>query len=441
MHDVWDSHHESFAVGGALCGHTTETRIPTSIEPEKRTPLRDIISSNSHEIAVYAVGVNSQPQHSRRSDDQLNDHVHASEMRALPLARKDDIVVVSGSVDKQYAHWLRSVELGTSNVVEYPEAHKRTTLAQVIATDPTPVKAAVKATGKNAVYVPFFSGAREQEALQALGCELFGCQESIARQFFNKIDFKDFCSSLGIEVVHGTTFHLDHSGNQFALKDFEEVMSQLLQNYSKIILRDAEGAMGSSVYTFEDSRLGRMLRFPRHKLIKELYQKLLDNNENRLLIEEFKDSIQCSPNDQWAITRDGQLKHIGLSNQLFDGLHHIGNTNVTGLDPTLETQIVGVSEQIAKGMRDQGYRGVFGIDYIVVGSKFYPIENNARLNGSTFAYGIIDRLEEAIGTIPAWKFSKMYNEPMEFDRLKALLGDLLYDGTRSCGVFPFDCQL
>ena len=69
-----------------------------------------------------------------------------------------------------------------------------------------------------------------------------------------------------------------------------------------------------------------------------------------------------------------------------------------------------------------------------------PIENNARFNGSTFAIGIVDRLEGRLGTIASWKFFKAVTSPCTFNELRSRLAPLLYDGKRINAVFPFDCD-
>ncbi|MCB0309603.1 MAG: hypothetical protein KDD42_00125, partial [Bdellovibrionales bacterium] len=84
--------------------------------------------------------------------------------------------------------------------------------------------------------------------------------------------------------------------------------------------------------------------------------------------------------------------------------------------------------------------GILGIDYIISDDGIFPIENNARFNGSTFSFGIIDNIEERLGPVACWKFFNAKTKPCSFTELTELIEPILYNNHRLNCVFPHDCD-
>ncbi|MBW2166424.1 MAG: hypothetical protein JRG74_10145 [Deltaproteobacteria bacterium] len=74
-------------------------------------------------------------------------------------------------------------------------------------------------------------------------------------------------------------------------------------------------------------------------------------------------------------------------------------------------------------MAESGYNGVVDIDYIVSDEGIFPVENNARFNGSSYVSMIVDNIEKLTSPIPYWKFIKIKT-----------------DGNKLNSVFPFNCN-
>ncbi len=91
-------------------------------------------------------------------------------------------------------------------------------------------------------------------------------------------------------------------------------------------------------------------------------------------------------------------------------------------------------------MRASGYTGVIGIDYIVTDSIIYPVEINARFNGSSYVKIIINNIEGLTGPVPCWKFIKAKTGPCSFNALAKKMKPILFDGIKSESIFPFNCD-
>jgi len=91
-------------------------------------------------------------------------------------------------------------------------------------------------------------------------------------------------------------------------------------------------------------------------------------------------------------------------------------------------------------MAEFGYRGVVGIDYIVSADGIFPVENNARFNGSSYVSMIVDNIEELTSPIPYWKFIKIKTAACSFLELTERIKPVIYDGKKLNSVFPFNCN-
>jgi hypothetical protein len=92
-------------------------------------------------------------------------------------------------------------------------------------------------------------------------------------------------------------------------------------------------------------------------------------------------------------------------------------------------------------MAKSGYCGVIGIDYIVCGEGIFPVENNARFNGSSYVGMVVNNIEQLTVTpIPFWKFIKTGTSPCSFPELIDRLAPYLYDGSTLNSVLPLNCK-
>ena len=174
--------------------------------------------------------------------------------------------------------------------------------------------------------------------------------------------------------------------------------------------------------------------------ILNLYDKIVASGEEKVIIEPFLDVVS-TPNDQWAIGIDGAIHHLGLADQICEnGMVHIGTQNFPQPLSRVSEYIMQTSGSIVDHMAASGYKGVLGIDYIVTDDGIFPVENNARFNGSTYVRLILDQLEKHHVFAQCWKFIKIKIKPCSFAELIKKLGPLLYDGNKLNSVFPYNCN-
>jgi len=390
----------------------------------KKTTLRQSVAKKPSEKILFATDVLSQPA----SDVMLKSDplLHHQCSRALPIAETDDVVVLQGELDEPYHRWLRSLGLSTDNIVVYGEKIASGPLSQVITKNPKPLLEALD-TLEDFVFLAFYLSSEDIECAKSLGIRTFGCDEQTTIKYFDKLSFKQECERLGIQTVEGHHHEIDVT-SPLNEAEMAELISRLLTNFGKVIIRGTDGSAGRSLYTIEDSD------------VRELYELLIENCDKKILIEPFL-NVVSSPNDQWIIEQDGVIKHFGLSAQLFQGLKHAGNFYGQYYSPRVSEYIEEKSAKIVRAMAEGGYKGVLGIDYIVCEEGIFPIENNARMNGSSFALELFNIASQQIEGLRCWKFYKAKCDKMDFPEFQKKVGKFLFDGERRNSMFPFVTNL
>lgn len=383
--------------------------------------LRKCISDNDNELVIY--GADSFSQFPRRDAS-----VHSKCDRALAAASSNDLVVLRTALDHDYYDWLRSCGLGSSHVVKYKTLSTDTSLTELILEDPGPVLKVIKELGRKPVYTPWFSGSLEEKAAKILGAEHFGTSQAVTLKYNDKGEFKAICQQLEIPVVEGDTFTL-HPEDKANRHEMIAIIRRYLATHKTVIIR---GTLAESAYSlYKTTGID----------LEGLYREIADSGERQVIIEPFLD-VTLTPNDQWAIGRDGSIDHLGILDQICEtGLVWVGNIKGQQLDRNVYDYIRNTSHLIVTEMVKSGYCGVIGIDYIVCGEGIFPVENNARFNGSSYVSMVVNNIEQLTATpIPFWKFIKTGTSPCSFPELVDRLAPYLYDGSTLNSVLPLNCK-
>ncbi len=382
--------------------------------------FRDCISDNDNELVIYSADNFAQ-------FPQRNSLVVSKSDRPLAAATSNDLVVLRGALDYEYHKWLRSLGLGSDLIVAYGEGATGMSLSELILINPDPIIEMIQKAGKKPLYVPWFSGIVENEAAKILGAELFGAPESETLKYNNKASFKNICQQIDIPIVEGVSFemHPKDSDNFYSMKS---IINDILQSNDTVIIRGALGESGLSLFKTKGNDIA------------EIYRKIAVSGEETVIIEPFL-NVSSSPNDQWIISRDGSICHLGIRDQICkEGLIHTGTVNKASISIENTKCIKDTSLKIVTEMVKTGYVGVIGIDYIVSNIGIFPVENNARFNGSTYVSLIIENIEKLSVPVPVWKFMKLKIDPCSFNVLKEKFKSDLYDGVKINSIFPYNCE-
>ncbi len=383
-------------------------------------PIRTTISDRNDELVVYAADNFSQfPRRDATAASKCD--------RALASAQADDLVVLRGELDQDYHRWLRAHNLGTDHVVAYNMPPSGETLSELIIANPQPVQKKINELGRKPVYVPWFSTQTEASAAEVLGADLFGATEADTLKHNDKATFKALCQELKVPVVDGVAFSMqpENSGN---FQQMRSLVERYRSNHDTVIIRGTLGEAGMSLYKTNGDDLA------------ELYQAIAESGEKVVLIEPFL-NVTSTPNDQWVVGRDGRITHIGMIEQICEqGMVHVGSLKGNGPEPHVFDAVKQTSLEIVTKMAESGYRGVTGFDYIIADEGIFPVENNARCNGSSYVNLIVHNIEKVMAPVPLWKFIKIKTAPCTFNELCKRIDSVIYDGSKLNSVFPFNCE-
>ena len=387
----------------------------------KYKAFKDCISDQDDELIIYASDSFSQ-------FPQRNSSATSKSDRTMPVASSNDLVVLRGELDTEYHKWLCSFGLGSDFIVDYGEGPMGMTLSELIINNPEPIQKIIKQTGRRPVYVPWFSGDKENEVAKILGGDVFGAPESETLKYNDKASFKLICQQLKIPVVEGVSFEM------LPLKDdnymmMENIIKGYLQRYSTVILRGALGEFGMSLYKTQGDDIA------------EIYKEISATGEKIMIIEPFL-NVSSSPGDQWIISRDGSINHVGMQDQICkEGMIHTGTISTVAHSIDDSAYIMETSRKIVNEMaKTTGYIGVVGVDYIVSDEGIFPVENNARFNGSSYPVLIVDQIKQLNIQVPVWKFIKFKTTPCTFLELQNRLKLTIFDGEKPNSIFPFNCE-
>ncbi len=383
-------------------------------------PLQPLISNDEQEVVVYAADNFSQYPTRNASVSSRCD-------RALVAASHRDVVVLRGELDQEFHRWLRSLELSTDHIVEYKQPATGRTLSELVLDNPLPIQNMVRKLGRSPVYVPWFSTRFEAKAAESIDAKLFGATETETLRYNDKAGFKELCQTLNIPVVEGDTLPI-RANDSANFSELEALVDLYRTKHKTVIIRGTLGVSAMSLYKTQGGALS------------DLYRQIVASGEPIVLVEPFLE-VFSSPNDQWAIDRDGAITHIGMFEQVCkQGMIHVGNLKGVGPFGATYDTIKHASLKVVTRMAETGYCGIIGIDYIVSNEGIFPVENNARFNGSSYVHLLVEHLEQKVGAIPCWKFIKLNIPPCSFASLADRLSPVIYDGERTNSVFPLNCD-
>ncbi|MBW1790375.1 MAG: hypothetical protein JRK53_27840 [Deltaproteobacteria bacterium] len=183
------------------------------------------------------------------------------------------------------------------------------------------------------------------------------------------------------------------------------------------------------------------------KLEEDLQRLVRNRTTNSYMIQPFF-NIAASPNIQLFIEPDtGGISCVSVTDQYLDrNLAHHGN-----LYPSTATTIPHMlrsAHRMAKGLRDKGYTGLAGFDFVehvdpeTGRTVHFLAEINARVNAATYPCSLMERIARRQlsrdGPIPGAFFSShIRTRARSFREFLDIHGDRIFDSKRGCAMVPF----
>ena len=370
--------------------------------------------------------------------------------RALLLAEHDDIVCLPREIDPEYIAYLAEIGVGPApgNLLvasRFGDGNPEGPLWRAILDSDEALRAlGCSITGHGSARIqPFiastgqFTLAAALEQRSGMPVQVHGGDPAVVAYADCKHHIRAKALELGIPVAPGEIVELSCDASRADPATLlRRAMERQIQLTGRVIVRGASGAAGSATFSAEDDLQ-----------IRELADRLVASNENRIFLVESMVDVTVSPNVQMYI--DAEVRGIrcgGMTDQRWERpLIHGGN--VFPSSARRSTEMLGWARTLAEWLNTVSYVGVAGFDFVEYEDaqgepRAFLAEVNPRTNGATYPMRLRRRLnvtqrEAGFPEIRAFVSGMIEIEARTFSELRESWCDHLFCPYTGSGLVPY----
>ncbi len=340
---------------------------------------------------------------------------------ALLLAGETDHVVLKARPDPGYLDYLRGLGISLARV-HVPETQDpaRTVTEDALA-DP---RLLAELGALDARLAPHGVSTVEEQLAAATGLALAAPDARICEAVNSKVYSRRLTDRLGIAAPRGWAVS--------TLGELDAAVAEagaLLEQGQRVVVKEALGVSGKGIAVVDSvRRLDRL-----HRMITRSAQRA-GTERIGFVIEEWLDKSR-DLNYQFTVRPDGRARLDFVKEAITEAGVHKGHRMPARLSAEQTETVRASADSLAKALAEDGYTGVAGVDAILCGQRLYPVlEINARNNMSTYQVRLQELFlgPEQVGIARHYRVRP--TEPVPFDRIAALLGELLYEPERGTGL-------
>ncbi len=109
------------------------------------------------------------------------------------------------------------------------------------------------------------------------------------------------------------------------------------------------------------------------------------NKTEALIAARYVDDIVLAPNSTAIVTNDGKTTLLCISDQILRNNQYMGNIYPSAMSNEQTKQVQTMTETVGKYLYEQGFRGLFGLDFLITKSGHcYPVDLNPRRQGGYY---------------------------------------------------------
>lgn len=305
------------------------------------------------------------------------------DQRGLVLAREEDIVITRSKVDEDFLNYL--TELGysfkKSNLVHSSE--KNQTYDSVY--NEKRIIDFVK--GTKATFIDTYQlTSLESEFAKRTKKELYG-NSVIAEKYGTKSGFRKLCKKLNIPVVGGFE-------NLKTTKSIIESIKKL-KDSKRILLRLDEGVSGAGNFVIEYKQFLKLSPEEKNKQITEYLNRIPQRlKTSGMTVEKWVDNVTSSPSFQFEIYPNGEILLLSSHEQILDGKEKwfVGCQYPSYTFDRMYIDALHEGMKFMNALKDEGFIGHCGIDYIITKKEFFLVEANIRRQGTAYPREYVRRV-------------------------------------------------
>ena len=196
---------------------------------------------------------------------------------------------------------------------------------------------------------------------------VLGPNNELAKNLDNKINQLKLFNKLGLPCNNARIFE---TKDDLLEHEYEVVPSYISATYT------SGGNESGLIYSPE--------------MLHEFLAKLrLINKKNSFIVSDIFENIVLAPNVNALVTSDAKVFTLVLSDQILQGNRYLGNIYPSAVSETHKHEIYAITEKIGKYLADQGYRGLFGCDFLInKAGELVVVDLNPRHQGGYACNGL-----------------------------------------------------
>lgn len=395
-------------------------------------PFESLRQLNTSLLIVYDV-LGHFPHPRSHLSLQLSQNFNLRSRNGLLFSNSSDLVVVSSLPDPLHIKWLQSVGFAQGDFFEFPfqvDLKRQSYIETLLAEEKVmqQLKRCVHAKSIHKIF-SWMNTANEKKLAEKLDLGFaWKTDLGLLTAHFDKIQFKEIVRKLGLPLLEGFTFSVQK--DSLSLSRWHELLVQtfkFLNPNAYLIARPTHAAAGSGIFKFQQQQSSAA------------FEKITQGEAQEWLVEEYLEEA-TSINLQLFLDQSGHVGLLGFSEQIFNGFMYKGNQSLhigfpeESLNECLRQALI-VSEDLMRN----GYIGLIGLDYVITSTgKVRLIENNIRVNGSTFCLCLLSKLQFVLQKNLVWKFQKFtFKQASGFREIAKKFSTFLWTGDwfQSQGLF------
>ncbi|WP_093754306.1 ATP-grasp domain-containing protein [Streptomyces sp. DvalAA-19] len=347
--------------------------------------------------------------------------VHRMDAFTLLLAGKNDHVVLKAAPDPDHLGYLEELGLDLPRVHTVSGGDPGQTVTRDALADPA-LQEALRTLGPDARIVPHGTSVREEELSGLTGLPLGTPPAALCKAVNSKVYSRAVAEATGLRQATGWS-----CGNLTELDAAFEEARFLLRVGRRVVVKDAFGVSGKGISVLDDERRLDTLR-------RMIDRRAARSGDDRvvLVVEEWVDKT-ADLNYQFTLGRDGSVHFDFVKEAITEDGVHKGHRFPARLTTLQLDAVRHAVEVLGRRLAADGYFGVVGVDAMTdpQGGLYPVVEINARHNMSTYQTRLQERFLGPGSHALARHYPVRLRTPLTFDRLRTLLGELLFTGSGS----------
>ena len=340
--------------------------------------IKHIVNEKNNEIVIWIFNIGVEKywnvEYSCVKNSKGDIIVNHSEEMMLLLARKGDYVILRKKPSEFYLNNFKKYKKDMPNIL-YPKlVNEDKSITEIILDDYDLISKIkfIQEKNKNVYLVPYGVTYNEEKLAKLCHLTLIGNSSKKCRKLNDKVLARVISKDLGFNTT-----------NAILCKNFDEIKEfseKMLSKYKKIVIKTPYNASGKGMWIVDSNQKYNVTL----KVIKRYIRK---NPNTQWLIEEWVDN-KIDLNYQIYISETGDVNVFSIKEQILQDTVYIGSYIPPRINSDMYFKFIKYGENLGKYLFKKGYKGVFGIDALVINNiDTVPIlEINCRFTLSTYIY-------------------------------------------------------